>query len=84
MIRYIGNLYNALLLRRADMLDEETFSIIADTAVSTLVTTGARQWWAASRDGLSPTTRDYIDRRLSDTDDLPPSLTDSSPWWRSK
>jgi len=84
ILRFIGNLYNGLLLQRADMLDEETFSIIADTAVSSLLTTGGRQWWAASRDGQSPTTREYIDRRLSDADDLPLPLTDSSPWWGSK
>jgi hypothetical protein len=83
MIRYLGNVYNGLLLRDAGMLDEETFSVIADTMLATLITTGGRQWWAASQDGSPPTIRDYIDRRLSDTDNLPPSLTDSSPWWRS-
>ena len=83
LLRYIGNLYNGILLRQSDMVDEETFSIIANTAVSTLATAGGRQWWEASRDGSSPTIRDYIDRRLADTDDLPPPLTDSSPWWRS-
>jgi hypothetical protein len=84
MTRYTGNLYNGLLLRRADMLDEETFSIIADALMSTVVTRGGRQWWAVSRESASPTTRDYIDRRLSSSDDLPPSITDSAPWWRSK
>jgi hypothetical protein len=45
MTKYAGNVYNAILLRRAGLLDEETLRLIADMFVSSVRCPGGLQWW---------------------------------------
>jgi len=81
MGRYAGNIYNALLLHKAGLLEKETLQVIGDIFVSSVGTPGGLQWWQGEREILYPELRSYVDDRLS-ASDSPSSLLDTSPFWR--
>ena len=80
--RYMGNVYNGLLLRKAGHLDLESFGVIADTFLAGLQSPGGSQWWLATRDSAPPLVRDYIEGRLADPSTLPQPITETLPFWR--
>jgi hypothetical protein len=79
--RYAGNLYNALLLRKAGLLDPETLRLIGNVFVSSISTPGGHQWWQIEGRGFYPQLQEYVDTRLS-SPDAPNSLLDRLPFWR--
>jgi hypothetical protein len=54
MSKFGGNVYNALLLRRAGLLDEETLEFIGGRFVSSVAAPGGLQWWQTERTGFFP------------------------------
>ncbi len=83
MMRYAGNVYNALLLRRENMLDDESFNIIAETFVSCISEAGGRQWWESVKEQpqIAPTAREYLEARLRDPTSLPTGFLETHPHW---
>jgi hypothetical protein len=81
MGKFGGNLYNALLLRGAGLLDEETLEFIGGRFVSSVASPGGLQWWQAERTGFYPLVQEYVDARFS-SPDAPLSLLDRYPFWR--
>jgi len=79
--RYGGNLYNALLLRKAGLLDEETLLVIGRAFVSSVATPGGQRWWHIEGRAFFPQLRDYVEARLS-SPGAPRSILDTSPFWR--
>jgi hypothetical protein len=77
-LRYMGNLHNALLLKNAGSLDQESFDLIANAFIGGILTQGGRDWWNLALKGaeISPSVREYVQERLSAGSDLPPSWTD--------
>jgi hypothetical protein len=79
--KFGGNVYNALLLRRTGLLDEETFQRIGGSFVSAVSTPGGRQWWQGMRHRLFPQLQEYVDTALA-SPDAPSSLLDATPLYR--
>ena len=82
-LRYMGNLYNALLLRDAGSLDEESFNVIANAFVAGLLTPGGSDWWKMATQGseIPPSVRTYVNERLSTSTELQ-SWTDVHQEWK--
>ena len=72
-LRYVGNLYNALLLRDSGSLDEESFQVIANAFVGGLLTPGGGEWWAVASEGngVPPSVKRYIEQRLQADAEVP-------------
>jgi hypothetical protein len=81
MAKFGGNVYNALLLRRAGLLDEETLETIGGRYVSSIAAPGGNQWWQDQRATVYPPLREYVDTRLS-SKNAPASFLDRMPHWR--
>jgi hypothetical protein len=79
--KFGGNVYNALLLRRAGLMDEETLQRIGGSFVSVVATPGGHQWWQSMRERLFPQLQEYVDTLLS-SPDPPSSLLDATPLYR--
>lgn len=82
-LRYMGNLYNALLLKDAGSLDDESFDVIANAFIAGLLTPGGRDWWNVATNGseIPPSVRAYVNQRLSTSSELP-SWTDIHQDWK--
>lgn len=80
MSRYLSNLHNGLLLMEAGMLDKETFDFIADYMLICIPTPGGGNWWNETA-MAAPVVREYINRRIKDSVELPGSFKDVVPHW---
>jgi hypothetical protein len=80
MSRYIFNLHNGLLLRDARMLDEQTFDFIADFLLAIIDSPGGGRWWNETSFANS-LVRDYINKRLENSDGLFPGVRELMPHW---
>ena len=80
MSRYIFNLHNGLLLRDAGMLDEQTLDFIADYLLAIIRSPGGERWWNETPFAHSRV-RDYINKRLENSDGLFPGVRELMPHW---
>ena len=65
-----GNLHTALILKEDNLIDTESFNIIASAFISGINTPGGQQWWdeAKKTPGISKTVMRFVEDELPITD----------------
>jgi hypothetical protein len=66
---YWGNLHQALFLKEQKLIDDESFSIIAQAFVGGVNTPGGRDWWSEAKKtpGMSERVIKYVEEKLPET-----------------
>jgi hypothetical protein len=80
LLPYVGNLYNALLLRQDGLMDDEPFEYIANAFISYVLTPGGQQWWREPK-GVVPTSLiAFVEQRIASGSlpGMPPGYLDLS------
>ena len=79
---FAGNLYNAILLREAGLLDDEPFEYIANAFMSYPSTEGGRMWWFDSKSLFPDSLIEYVERRMAERPVAP--LHEQAPYYDLK
>ena len=80
MGRYLANLQNGILLRAEGMLDDATLDQTADFMLLCILSEGGSKWWQETPMAMRET-RQYLDNRLTQSNNLPPGIDELFPYW---
>ena len=73
---------NTLRLFKSGVLDQSTFAAYDADMVSCLLSPGLSEWWRVVQHRYPPELRDHLNAALSVTEEVPPSLSGSIPFFR--
>ena len=81
-----GNLYQAILSKEDGLLDDESFAMISDGFIGSIITPGGRDYWQEARKNPSIPKKlvSYVETCLSDPEGLPKAWTESHTHWQSE
>jgi hypothetical protein len=77
LLRWEGNLYNGILLREADLLDDRTLNEIGDRFVATIQTKGGSVWYRSTH--RNPVVELHVAKRMRVVEI--PDLGSEMPYW---